>query len=256
MPQTRTARILIVAAVVFGIAISEISMAWAFKKARSLGVDGQRALVVAAVAAVCLLLLLATADTCLARPKLDPNKLKSLGVFLGEKFEIYLADRRAFASFVTRLEPHVSRASVLDGSFFVAAAAVFVAIAQGTKAVARKLVEICARTYRGLTNALLRAYFFKAISVNVNLLAILFLLSLVYSYFYNDDSGFLLVGYLGFILLFASFVSLFELRTGRFFEDEASASDLLHYLRNGMDGDTRQMLIEMQVSEAEEFRAG
>jgi hypothetical protein len=232
-------------------------MAWTFKKVRWLCNDAGRALAIAAVVAICLILLLGPPDPCLAAPvKIAPNKLSSIGRYLSGKFETYVGDRTAFQFFVNQLEPYVSRESAKVGSFFVAAAAVFVAIAQGTKAVARKLVEICARTYRGFTNSLLRVYFRRAISINVNLLAGLFLLSLAYSHFYNDDSGFVLVGYLGFILLFALLISLFELRTGRFFEDEDSASDLLWYLRNGMDADTRRMLIETQVSEAEESRAG
>jgi hypothetical protein len=151
-------------------------MAWAFKKIRSLWNGGRRSLVIAAVVVVCLLLLLGFADAGLAAPaKIDLNKLKSLGASLVRLFETYVGDKKVLPSF----EPYVLREHVLVGSFFLAAAAVFGAIVQGTKAVARNLIEICAQTYRGFTNALLRVYFGRAIGRNVNLLAVLFLLLLL-----------------------------------------------------------------------------
>jgi hypothetical protein len=234
-------------------------MAWAFKKFRSLWNDGRSALLIAATVAIFLLVLLSFSDDCLAAPKkFSLSKIKWL--------QPYISDTKWLEPYIGRLDglgPYISRENFLGASAFAVACALFVGIVQGTKAVARKLANICARTYRGFTNAVLRAYFGRAISINVNLFALLVGLSIVFSIYYDDDSIFVLVGYLGLLLLFVFLISQFAVRAGRFFDDQDNVLDLIRYVRSryrvrdvgGSDHHFRQMLIEIRASEAEESRS-
>jgi hypothetical protein len=97
----------------------------------------------------------------------------------------------------------------------------------------------------------LRVYFSRAINLNVNLFAFLILITTVYFFIYADDSTFVLVAYMGALLLLASLVTLLEIRTGKFFDDWENVSDLIsNYSR------FRQKLIETQASQAEEAQSG
>src|SRR6516165_9714760 len=168
-------------------------MAWAFKKNRSLWNDGACALLIAAVV-ICLLMLLGFSDDSLAAPvKFNPRKIKWLEPFISDTkwLDPYISKLGWLRPHITKLKglvPYISRENFLITSVLVAASALFVGIVQGTKAVARKLIKVCARTYRGFANAVLRVYFGRAISINVTLFAFFVVLSIVYSHFYDDDS--------------------------------------------------------------------
>ena len=129
-------------------------MAWAFKKNRSLWNDGACALLIAAVV-ICLLMLLGFSDDSLAAPvKFNPRKIKWLEPFISDTkwLDPYISKLGWLRPHITKLKglvPYISRENFLITSVLVAASALFVGIVQGTKAVARKLIKVCARTYRG-----------------------------------------------------------------------------------------------------------
>lgn len=138
-------------------------------------------------------------------------------------------------------------------SFFLLVA--MVAAWYGAKIVAKKLIEFCARAYQGVSGAMITLYFVKAANLNLNLLAILTVVSAIYYYAYDDPTSFVVVGYLIGLLSLWLLTNLIELRRGGLFSSEDGTAELLRYVRTNMlRAPFKQELIETRAKRVGKFR--
>jgi len=244
-------------------------MAGALKKIHPWRNRGAAALLIALVAAIGLVLLLGWSTDAQAAAAGTAEKLAGRWLWrtLNEIkwLQPVLASLDVFLTRVATRLPAlgrlVSAVNVWLAFLSVVVCVVAVAIAEAARAIARVLVKLCTRAYRGVAAAVLRAYFGVAVAINVYLLAIFAALAVSYFLFSDDGSTFVLIAYLALLLLFVFIMALFGLRTGRFFEDDDSVAGLTDFLREtygggGGDEFNRQMLIEARARQVAESRTG